>query len=266
MSVFAVEKYKRARLQDVGPASVNREIAMLKHFCNYAVEHEWMEAETARAIRAVRLLKEPPGRVRYLSTDEEKALLAALPRSIRVIVRAADLSGMRRSEVVLLRKDAVDLRNRVITLTKTKSNKVRRIPINDALAKILDEAMRRSTSDYVFTTRRVRPYQPDSVSRAFHRAVEAAEIDDLRLHDIRHDFATKLRRRGVGIDVIKELLGHADITTTMRYAHVEQELLREAVAKLDKPKLAAPLPRQTLKRHAKVVDIRSVAKKRPRIS
>ncbi|HEY2748182.1 MAG TPA: tyrosine-type recombinase/integrase, partial [Polyangia bacterium] len=60
-----------------------------------------------------------------------------------------------------------------------------------------------------------------------------AGIEDLRFHDTRHEFATRLRRRGVGLDVIQQLLGHADISTTRRYAHVEHKLMRSAIATQD---------------------------------
>ncbi len=65
-------------------------------------------------------------------------------------------------------------------------------------------------------------------------------IEDLLLHDARHDFATKLRRRGVGLDVGQQPLGHADIATTRRYAHVEQQLMCEAVVTQDAPSSVKP--------------------------
>ena len=67
------------------------------------------------------------------------------------------------------------------------------------------------------------------MSRMFARATERAGIEDLRFRDLRHDFATRLRRRGVGLDIIGKLLGHSSLGVTGRYAHLEMETLREAM-------------------------------------
>lgn len=235
LSPLAVERFKKIRReQGASPATINRGVAMLKRVCGLAAKWGHMSSERALAIRGVPLMTEPPGRVRYLSDEEQKALLAALsPPGIRVIVLVAILSGMRRANVVLLQKSAVDLRNRQITLVKTKANRVQVIPISETLAAVLAEAMKTSSNEYVFNSGRGKPYSTNAVTRAFHRAVLKAGIQNLRLHDARHDYATKLRRRGVGLDVIQQLLGHADITTTRRYAHVEHKLMRDAVATQD---------------------------------
>ncbi len=66
-------------------------------------------------------------------------------------------------------------------------------------------------------------------------------IRDLRFRDLRHDFATRLRRVGVGIDAIAALLGHAFLAMAQRYAHIGMETLREAVAELRAPRVDAPV-------------------------
>jgi integrase len=156
---------------------------------------------------------------------------------------------MRLGEVVGLRRDAVDLKARVVTLTRTKSNRVRRVPVNDALAAVLEDAMREraptrgarkgtkpaAPSELVFTSSLGRPYTMRGVSAMFRRAVPKAGIRDLRFHDLRHDFATRLRRSGVGIDAIAALLGHSSLAMAQRYAHIGMETLRSAVAGLEAP-------------------------------
>lgn len=86
-----------------------------------------------------------------------------------------------------------------------------------------------------------KPYALSSASQHFRRAKNALGITDLRLHDIRHDTATKMRRMGIGIDVIGKVLGHTQITTTARYAHVGIDLLTEAMDSVPAP-IARPLP------------------------
>jgi integrase len=244
LSAFRIERYKRDREQQdkAKPGTINRSVIMLRHMCRLAVQWGWMSEQAAASVRSVRLLKEPPGRVRFLTPDEESKLLGKLSKGLRAIFQAAILSGMRRAELVELKKSAVDMPHRTITLTKTKSNRVRRVPINDALAAVLETAMKVSACDHVFTDRHGKPYALDTVSRSFKRTALQLGIEDLRFHDCRHDFATKVRRDGHGIDVIKELLGHAQITMSMRYAHVEDELMHNAVKGLKTQPVAASLP------------------------
>ena len=142
ISPFHVERFKRARAADEAqPATINRAIAQLKHLLGLAASWDWMMPEKARAVRGVKLLKEDAGRVRYLRDDEEERLFAEVPKGIKPLVLTALMSGMRLGEIVSLRKDAVDVQARLITLTRTKSGRVRRLPINDALATVLEQAM-----------------------------------------------------------------------------------------------------------------------------
>jgi integrase len=236
-----LERFKRERREaKLAAATINRHLATLKHFARKAREWGWMREDVASALRGVRLLREPPGRVRYLSPDEETALFGALPAELRAVVIAADLTGMRRSEIVGLRWSHVDLAHRTITLTRTKSNKVRRIRIRDVLATLLERMPRPDAAAYVFPLptlpaggKRVLRPEDDRrrayVTKAFARAAEEAKIADLHFHDLRHDFATRLRRGGTPIDEIATLLGHSSIHMATRYAHVEDPALRTAI-------------------------------------
>ncbi len=272
LSPFHVEGYKRDRAgmkvqkrckvdgkwsvkdgsRPVGAPGINREVSMLKHLCTMARRWGWISADRALAIREVAALKESPGRVRSLTAKEEALIFGALPCGLQRLALAADLSGMRRAEVALLKRSAVDLRARSITLTRTKSNRVRTIPMRAELHALLSQLLEeRGGADgaegvpgdaYVFLSERGTPYTPDSVSRGFKRACGRVGITDLHFHDLRHDFATRLRRSGVGIDAIAHLLGHAEITTSARYAHVETKLLREAIEGMTAPAIPVPFP------------------------
>jgi integrase len=240
MCTLDLERYKKIRADaKVSPATVNRSLAHLKHAFSLASQWEWTSAESAIALRRVKLMREPPGRTRHLQGDEEERLVAAMtsrPRAADIIVTCL-LTGMRREEALSLRQDAVDLESMVITLDRTKSNKVRRIPICDELQAVLERAMGRSKGyEYVFTSRRGKRYTSNGFRSAWDRIVAEAGIEDFHLHDLRHTFATRLRRRGVGVDVLAKLLGHSTLSMTTRYAHVEADLLRDAVSKL--PELA----------------------------
>ncbi|MCU1278336.1 MAG: hypothetical protein JWM53_1882 [bacterium] len=165
-------------------------------------------------------------------------LMTNLPRQVIQIVGAATLTGMRRSEITRLKKADVDLVAREITVVKSKSGKVRRIPINDELLVLLRNALAQSTGAYVFTNRKGEPYHPDSITHAFVRTCKKVGITNLRFHDCRHHFATMVRRTGGDLDLVRQLLGHSHLSMTERYAHVGREQLHQAVARIGSSRIA----------------------------
>ncbi len=135
---FNVRGYMSNRVKSgTAPATVNRAVALLKHFYKYAADAGWVTHQHAASIRSVSKLREPPGRVRWLEAGELAALFHALPDSLKPIVETSLLIGLRLGEVVELRKDAIDLEKLSIKLRKTKNNKLRHLPIGPALEKVL---------------------------------------------------------------------------------------------------------------------------------
>ena len=125
-----IEKYKADRLQCVTPATVNRELACLKYMYTKAIEWEYVKTNPAKTVK---LLKEPPGRLRYLKPEEVDALLKACADHLRPIVVTALNTGMRKSEILNLKWNELDLGNRKITVANSKNNEKRVIPINETL-------------------------------------------------------------------------------------------------------------------------------------
>jgi integrase len=234
-------------------ATVNRELEVLRHFFGLAVAWGWVPHEHARTVRAVRKLKEPPGRVRYLAPEEEGRLLGALPVQVRRIVTAGLLSGMRQAEIVKLRREHLDLDSGTITLPTSKANKARRVFVNAALADVLREALADGASvgsPFVFVNRKKKPYTTDGVRTIFRRAVGKVGLVNFRFHDLRHTTATRLRQRGVGLDVVADVLGHATLQMARRYTHVGVSTMRDAMASLPTP--AAPVaPEPTVMERAR---------------
>jgi integrase len=244
VSPFAVERFKRDRqAAGAGPATVNRDLAVLRHFYSLAAKWGWVPKAHAIAIHEVPPLKEPPGRVRYLAPEEEGRLMAAVAKNtpMRRVILAALLTGMRQGELLTLRREAVDLAASEITLVRTKNNRVRRIPIAEALAPVLKEAMEASRTGYVFESRLGEPYTENGLRSAWAGIRERAKLQDFHFHDLRHSCATALRRRGAGLDVIQRILGHSSLAMVMRYAHVGEDLVRDAISSLPAP-VARPLP------------------------
>lgn len=231
-----VERYKAKRLQDgVEPASVNREIACLRHMCNKAVEWSYGKKNP---VTGVKLLKEPPGRIRYLETAEIAKLLKAVDglkrgsgRYLRPIVVLALNTGLRKNEILQLKWKDIDIKEKKIIVRRTKNNEIRTVPINDTLYGELVKIARHLESEYVFCDKSGIPY--GNVRKSFESALSTAKIEDFHFHDLRHTFASHLVMKGCDLRTVQQLMGHKDIKMTMRYSHLSKAHLQEAVSKLD---------------------------------
>lgn len=222
-----VEDYKSLRLSGVKPATLNRELACLRHMYNKAIEWGYVGRNP---MQGVKLLKEPPERLRFLSPEEIEALLQQCSVYLRSIVITAVHTGMRKSEVLGLTWSQVDLRERTIALERTKANERRVIPINDVLLQELRSIPLRLRSDFVFCKKNGDPY--GDIGKGFKAAVRRAGIEDFRFHDLRHTFASHLVMSGVDLRTVQQLLGHKTMKMTVRYSHLSKAHLQEAVNRL----------------------------------
>jgi integrase len=232
MTAKEIEKYKVQRSQTVAAGTVNRELALLKHMLSKAVEWGYLKNNPAKLVR---LLKEPPGRLRYLEADDIERLIECCDDPqvpyLRPIVVVALHTGMRLGEILGLQWSNLDLKNRFISIEKTKNNERKIIPINDVLNAELTRLPRHVTSPYMF-------HHPDGtrllrIDRSFHAAMKRAGIEGFRFHDLRHTHASHLAMKGVPLETIGALLGHKDPKMTKRYAHLSPASLRSAVATLE---------------------------------
>lgn len=256
ISELSIEKHKKRR-KDAGKqaGTINRELVTIKHFLNRCVDWGWLEKRPR-----ITLLQEPPPRVRWLTDKERAALGVQLGKpqreAFRRVVNAALLSGQRLGKIIGLKKADVDLAGGTMTIADMAKGGKRRtthVPISPALESILREALGASgDGEHVFTTGRgeKRPYTRSGVSTFFSRVAEEAGLQDFHFHDLRHSFATEVRRAGAGLDVVQALLGHASPAMTQRYAHLGRAELAAAVggvAPLDRSPVIAREKRVTAK-------------------
>ena len=233
------ERYKRQRKDDgVSEATINRELAFLKNLFTKALE--WGKA-TENPVKKVRLYREQNARTRYLTEDEEARLLAVCGPQLRPLVVTALHTGFRASELRSLTWADVEINRRMITVRAgyAKHGEARSVPMNQLLTDILKSVKIADTQgDKVFCSREGMPYR--SFRSAFERAVRKAGIADFTFHDLRHTFASRLVMAGVDLPTVKELLGHRDISMTMRYTHLSSDHKQAAVGKLEQ--FAAKVP------------------------
>lgn len=212
------------------PAGANRLLALCRVFFKLALEREvpGLERNPAEAIRSY---QENNQRNRFLSLEETQRLMREVQRSqnrdLPQIVLMLLLTGARRSEVLHARWQGIDLQRRQWHIPHTKSGYARYVPISDALTKILSQLPSLGTSEYLFPSPQTgQPYS--DIFRPWDAARRRAGMPEVRLHDLRHSFASFLVNQGHSLYEVQRLLGHSQITTTQRYAHLSQERLRQA--------------------------------------
>jgi len=226
-----IEQYKCKRLDEgrLKPATVNREIACLKVMFNWAIKNG---KATANPMKQVRLLRENNTRTRYLSGEEIVILLDNCTHNIRPIVITALTTGMRRGEILNLKWDDVNIPQKVIIISNSKSGRMREIPICKMLDKTLKECynLKHSKCEYVFCNEQNEQYR--SINSTFQNIVKKAKIPDFTFHDMRHTAASYLVMLGVDLATVRDILGHQTINMTLRYAHLSPVHKREAIDRL----------------------------------
>ncbi len=212
ITLARIEEYKSQRLEKVTSSTVNRETGCLDHMLNMAIEWEILREKPFKKIRK---MKEPPGRIRYLTLEEIPRLLRECSARILLIVFTALNTGMRKGEITDLRWRDVDLANRIIHIERAKNRERRDVPINEPLMRMLQ--LRERQGPKVFEG-------VGEFRKSFLGAVKRAGIEDFRFHDLRHSFASYLVMQGTSILLVKDLLGHKTLEMTLRYAHLAPDL------------------------------------------
>lgn len=204
--------YRAARQREGLQAhSVNRDFAYLKAALRHA--HQMHGQEVApiawKAIKA----KEPPHRIRFLSRDEYARLLAVCDDGLAKIVKLAVATGLRKTNLLQLEWQQVDLASGLVTV-KLKGNKIGRVKLTPASKAALVAGVE---------DRRGRVFETKNFRKRWEKAVADAKLEDFRFHDLRHTFASWARMAGADIADICEAMHHSSVSVTMRYAHIEPE-------------------------------------------
>lgn len=230
--------YIATRRADVSNASVNREWQLARRVWR----HLQSDFATSTIDWGQLTLLEPRERVRELTAEEEARLFEKLPDSLAPLIEFAILSGQRKSAIVGLRWDRINWRDGEATI-RNKGGGKHTFPLSPAMVHLILEQPQVDGCPYVFTyecerpapKRKDRPARrkgeryPFTVSgwnRKWLKAKREAGLDDFRFHDLRHTTATRIMRRSGNLKAAGRLLGHTDIRTTSRYAHVGTEDLR----------------------------------------
>lgn len=240
-----IEDYKAKRIKTVKGSTVNRDLALLKTIYNKAIEWEYSKENPVNKIQFFREEK----RVRYLLLDgelqrfidvlenknlpEDARKNEKTPLHIEKIVKFLMYTGMRKGEVIGkngLRWSQVDEVNRLISLEENKSGKRQNVNLNDSAMNILNSIEKKF--NYVFTHKDGK--QINNIKTAWKTLLRRACIENFKIHDLRHCFASYMAMSGASQNDIKEALRHSNLEMTTRYTHLSDNHLKDSVSKLDK--------------------------------
>jgi len=226
------------REDGLSPAYSDRFLSLLRNILNKAVEYEVLEKNPATAVKAFNI---DCNRTYRLNSDELSRLVATLNsyknRPVCLIALFALSTGMRIGEILKTRWSDINKEDRALLVpaSNAKNKKSRSIPLNDSAISVLDQldTEGKYDHDHVFINRRTgKPYT--TISRQWVKVREAAGLPRLRIHDLRHQFASLLVNEGVSLYIVKSLLGHSQISTTEKYSHLAADSLLSASGQVAK--------------------------------
>ncbi len=230
----AISDYKSKRREEgVSPKTVNNELVMLNHAFNLAMkEWEWVRENPVSKVsrEKVNNLME-----RWLTYTEEAVLLAESPEWLREIIVFAINTGMRQSEILNLQWSKVDFTRRTLTILEQKNKGRDTLPLNNKVLDVLRARDKvRHINGYVFYNGNGNRIDARNLLRSYYSARKKAGLEDVRFHDLRHTFATRLAQAGVDLYKVQKLMRHKSPIMTQRYAHHYPESLRDGVEVLDR--------------------------------
>ncbi len=212
-------------------STVNRYLAVLSHAFTIGMK-EWMWVNDNPMLQ-VSNFKEPRGRVRFLSNEERLKLLQACKEdsspNIYPIVVLAISTGMRQGEILNLYWKDIDFENYRIVIHDTKNNERRSVPLVGLAHQVLQEHQdnQKITSLLVFPEvkpRRLQKVQkvqkPASVRGGWERVIDRSGIGNIRFHDLRHEFCSRMIMSGASLPEVMEVAGHKSPSMSRRYSHL----------------------------------------------
>lgn len=238
MSDFAISGYvKRRKDEGATPATINREMSTLSHFLARCWDWKWTK-DRFKVPKSSEVRK----KITTLTPADQQALMAAAiadqDPSTWLFVTIAMGTGMRHSEILRIRWEDIDAESRRIYIGKAKAGQ-REQPIPPALAARLmkERAQRTDKEGWLFPTTTASAKYPHRQSMApqFARAVKRANLEPSKVtpHVLRHTAITGLVRAGVDLPTIQKISGHKTLAMVLRYTHLSDDHIDQAVAKLD---------------------------------
>lgn len=228
-------EYRDQRLREVAPATVRKELALLRHMFRIA-RQEWNLPLPTNPLAE---LKAPPqglARNRRLDDAEASRLLDAFAKVrnqlVPAVVRFALETAMRRGELLRLRWEHVNLARRTVFIPEAKNGHPRTIPLSSAAIDVLN-GLGSQGSGLVF------PLTANALRQSWDRSCRRAEVVDFNFHDLRHEAITHLFERGLTVPEVALISGHKDVRMLFRYTHLRAEDVASKLTGSEQPSILA---------------------------
>jgi len=241
---------------------INRAVAMLRHMLSMAVKWGYLKEHPLKG--KIEMLREKKDRWTFLSREEFERLFENLSETYHDICYFLVMTGARLGEALSLKWENIIWEAGVAYLPDSKTNRERVLVLSDSVLEMLKRRYERLKPD---KTDRVFQHSDSEFRRAFKRALERAGLPrTIRIHDLRHTFASWLAMKGVPLQQIKDLLGHSQITTTLRYSHLNPDILRKAVSVLEEDPSAPKGPQAQKQEKEKIISFSEFLERKKKVS
>jgi site-specific recombinase XerD len=272
ITIDQVEQWRSRRKKDgLKSSSLNRRITALKAAINWAVKRNIIENHPLARLEKLSE-RDSDNKVRYLTSEEREHLMAALDAReeemrrartnhaefnetreyepirqfkegefvdhLKPIILLSLSTGIRRTAMLSLEWGDVNFTDRTIMVraATSKNDRMYYVPMNalafDTISRWRGQSRHTSPGSLVFPSPQTGKVM-DNCNTAWENLLERAGIENFRWHDMRHDFASQLVMKGADLNTVRELMGHADMKMTLRYAHLAPESKLQAVKLLD---------------------------------
>ena len=225
-----IEFHHKNRASHLAIGTTNRLMILLRYIFNLAIKWE-TPGVTENPTNGIPLFEANNARERYLTREEVQRLCDALLESkspmLRYIVLMLILTGARKHEVLEAKWEDFNFEQRFWRIPMTKAGKARVVPISDGVLDLLKVVPRIDGSAYLFANPKTLKHL-SPITDSWHAVRAKAGLPDVRMHDLRHSFASFLINAGRTIYEVQQLLGHSSIKMTQRYAHLAPSTLLSA--------------------------------------
>ena len=241
-----IERYKSVRAETVSKASVNKDLTTMKSAFNLALKFNWINTNPAKNVKKIIISERE---ILCFSKEQTKLIINNTKHKVlKNAIIFGLLTGCRLNEILYLQWKDVNFQENIITIRnkvnfKTKTGKNRNIPISENLLSMLKGLLSNENDsniikfinpdNYVFANVNGYAHNKDYITKRFKRVLRELNFEEkFHFHCLRHTFITQLIKAGVNINYIREIAGHTNIQTTMRYIHISTNDLRDAVNKV----------------------------------
>jgi len=220
----------KIKSEGLAAATVNHHLKVIRYSLNVAISWDMIEINPAAKVP---LFHEDNQIERYMDETELEALLGVLAKDENKAVASVILfllsTGARLNEALSAKWDQVDIDRRVwkIPASNAKSKRLRSVPLNDSAIEVLNRLDTKDHFEYLFINKQTGESYT-TIHKVWGRIRRKAGLPHVRIHDLRHQYASFLVNSGQSLYTVQQILGHSDPSVTQRYAHLSTKALQDA--------------------------------------